>query len=236
MARAPEKPTSATYAALDDAFASFNKELFGGELPPVVFVFVRKAGMRGHYIPAAWRSRADAPGSEAGPTNLADEIALNPDYLRTADTTTVLSTMVHEMVHQLQRVAGSPSRGSYHNEEWARMMDAVGLTPSHTGLPGGKRTGQQMTHHIETGGRFEVAAATLVDKGWSFKWEARPQAARGLPVNVPADIDQDNEGDGDPVERPPSKVRYRCPQCGQNAWAKPDANLMCGDCLQHLIP
>jgi transcription elongation factor Elf1 len=27
-----------------------------------------------------------------------------------------------------------------------------------------------------------------------------------------------------------SKTKYTCPQCGQNAWAKPQANLLCGDC------
>jgi hypothetical protein len=27
-------------------------------------------------------------------------------------------------------------------------MESIGLVPSNTGLPGGKRTGQQMTHYI----------------------------------------------------------------------------------------
>jgi len=27
-----------------------------------------------------------------------------------------------------------------------------------------------------------------------------------------------------------SKTKFTCPECGQNAWAKPDAALICGDC------
>jgi len=27
-----------------------------------------------------------------------------------------------------------------------------------------------------------------------------------------------------------TKTRYVCGACGQEAWAKPEANLMCGDC------
>jgi len=29
-----------------------------------------------------------------------------------------------------------------------------------------------------------------------------------------------------------SKTKYTCPDCGQNAWARPEANLMCGDCRE----
>jgi protein-arginine kinase activator protein McsA len=27
-----------------------------------------------------------------------------------------------------------------------------------------------------------------------------------------------------------SKTKFTCPECGQNAWAKPDALLICGEC------
>jgi transcription elongation factor Elf1 len=29
-----------------------------------------------------------------------------------------------------------------------------------------------------------------------------------------------------------SKTKYTCPSCGLNAWAKPDAPLVCGDCQE----
>ena len=35
-------------------------------------------------------------------------------------------------------------------------MEAIGLMPSHSGKPGGKRTGQQMTHYILDGGSYDT--------------------------------------------------------------------------------
>jgi hypothetical protein len=29
-------------------------------------------------------------------------------------------------------------------------------------------------------------------------------------------------------------VKYTCPTCGQNAWAKPEASLVCGDCQEEM--
>ena len=52
---------------------------------------------------------------------------------------------------------GKPSRGGYHNKEWAEKMKEVGLIPSNTGLPGGKQTGQRMTHFFTKNGAFQKA-------------------------------------------------------------------------------
>ena len=38
------------------------------------------------------------------------------------------------------------------------MMGAIGLIPSDTGAPGGKQTGQKVSHYIAGGGRFERLA------------------------------------------------------------------------------
>jgi len=57
------------------------------------------------------------------------------------------------MCHLEQHHFGKPS-GAYHNKEWAKMMHAVGLMPSNTGKPGGKQTGQTVSHYIVTGGPF----------------------------------------------------------------------------------
>jgi len=35
-------------------------------------------------------------------------------------------------------------------------------------------------------------------------------------------------------EQRESKTSFTCPQCGQNAWAKPDAMLICGVCASEL--
>jgi hypothetical protein len=43
---------------------------------------------------------------------------------------------------------GIPPRRSYHDRQWAATMKEIGLRPSTTGEPGGKETGQSVTHYI----------------------------------------------------------------------------------------
>ena len=67
----------------------------------------------------------------------------------------VMATLVRQMVHLWQETYGQPSSKWYFNREWAEKMAGIGLIPSATGLPGGKRTGQGIKHYIEAEGRFE---------------------------------------------------------------------------------
>ena len=229
------RPTPETYLSLEKAFEHFNQRLFQNRLPAVVFVLSRKPGMRGHFVPARWRRRGGAgkPGPKANVT-LADEICLHPDDLATQDPEETLGVLVHQMVHQEQWVSGSPSRGGYHNHEWAGLMRTVGLIPTSTGEPGGRPVGQQVDHCVEPGGPFEHAAQELMKSGWDFAWEALPTK----PIRVPVDdAAAPVGGTAEPETEAPTttRQRYTCPDCGLNAWAKPQSNLMCGDCLKHLV-
>jgi len=142
-----------------------------------------------------------------------DEIALNPDTFENRSDTEILSTLVHEMTHLWQSHYGKKvSRKSYHNAEWAGKMELIGLMPSDTGKPGGKRTGQRMTHYIIEAGPFQVEVEKLIKSGFKLTWQCKSTEAK--------------------QKQPKSKIKYSCPECGQNAWAKPDAKLMCGQCEQ----
>ena len=66
------------------------------------------------------------------------------------------------MVHQWQAHHGTPGRGRYHNDEWADKMERIGLMPSSTGQPGGRRTGDHMADYAIEGGRFLKACKELV--------------------------------------------------------------------------
>jgi len=81
-----------------------------------------------------------------------DEIALNSGTFAQRTDEEILSTLVHEMVHHWQGHFGKPGRGRYHNHQWADKMEALGLVPTHTGLPGGRKVGQLVTHSIVAGG------------------------------------------------------------------------------------
>jgi hypothetical protein len=61
---------------------------------------------------------------------------------------------------------GKPSRSGYRNKKWAGMMKAVGMIPSDTGAPSGRKVGQKVSHYIEADGRFEHACADLVKQGF----------------------------------------------------------------------
>jgi hypothetical protein len=114
------------------------------------------------------------------------------------------------MCHIWQFRFGDPGRGRYHNKEWADRMEALDLMPSDTEQSGGKRTGQRMTHYIVDGGPFDRAAAELLASGWAVK---RGSGA----IEKPRGSDR-------------SKVKFTCAACGQNAWAKDGARLVCGEC------
>jgi predicted SprT family Zn-dependent metalloprotease len=184
----------------------FNEQLFGGTLPPVLLNLSRKGRhVRGFFAPDRW---------EKG-TARTHEISLNPQFLKERSVIETAATLVHELVHLWQAVLGTPSRTSYHNREWATQMEAVGLIPSDTGTPGGKRTGQRMSHYVLPGGPFERAFQAM-PPAYLLPWlcvEAKP-ASR---------------------PRRPRKMKYRCPGCRQNVWGKPDLALLCATCHQPFV-
>ena len=87
------------------------------------------------------------------------------------------------------------------------------MQPSDTGQPGGKETGQKVSHYVIEGGAFAKSFAKLEARGFKLRWQSR--AAADDPARV---------------KKSASKTKYACPGCGQNAWAKPDARLICGEC------
>jgi ribosomal protein S27AE len=200
-------PTAGTYCGLAEAYTFFNARLFSGRLSPCLITLQRRRKAYGYFADARFRAR---DGSQ-----VTDEIALNPSYFAGCGVEETLSTLVHEMVHLEQAHFGGPSRSGYHNAEWARMMRAVGLIPSATGEPGGKETGQRVSHFIEPGGRFVRACSELI-----------AQQRKMVPY-----VEADHEAERETREKKAaSKTRYTCPRCGVNAWAKPRTPLACGAC------
>jgi predicted SprT family Zn-dependent metalloprotease len=195
--------TTQEYKKLDAAFEFFNMRLFKGELPPCLITLNRHRRFYGYFSGGMFVSRIS-------PSKV-DEIALNPETFEGRTDKEILSTLVHEMVHLQQHHFGKPSRANYHNKQWADWMEEIGLMASKTGEPGGKKTGQGMTHYIIEGGPFECACDI-----W-LKGEDVQIGFNSLKA-------------GSSKSQSNSKVKYSCPACGQNAWAKPGAFLKCGLC------
>lgn len=201
-----DTPTLTTYQTLDRAFHHFNDRLFDNQLPAPVFLIHRKRGAHGYFWAEQFVHR------ETG--ERLDEIALNP-HTMDRDLPSILSTVVHEMVHLKQQHFGKPSKGG-HNREWAKMMDEVGLEPTSTGQPGGKRTGKKVTHMIVPEGPFDRACRELLEQGFDLPWFSPPPEAGERKKDL-------------------SKVKFTCPECEAKAWAKQGSQLVCGSCSQPMV-
>jgi hypothetical protein len=203
MSRKTKSPTAEQYTNLQAAYDYFNEVLFDKTLADCI-ITLRSHGKRtlGLFHAEQWQHGADT----------CHEIALSPAHLR-RPVRDVFGTLVHEMCHLWQQDHGKPSRSGYHNREWGTKMKEIGLHPSHTGEPGGKEVGQQMTHYIVEGGPFDVAVDAMPDSVL-LPW-----------VGV------------EPVEKEKkssNKVKYHCPTCDVTAWGKGGILLLCGNCEEEL--
>lgn len=238
-------PTQESYSELQLAYDHFNRELFHGGLPHCLFTFQRKKSTYGYFSPNRF---ANDHGKKT------DEIAMNPAFFAVVPVKKTLQTIVPEMTHLWHHHNGKPGRRGYHNLEWARKMEEIGLMPSSTGAPGGKRTGEHMSDYIIPGGRFEMAANALLAGSFGITWKDRYPDSIALQriLLAPPTIDEPGtesmavsiktlEALDIPIaeiqnqDNLSNREKYSCPDCGINAWGKPGLNLMCGDCNVELV-
>ncbi len=206
------KPTLDQAAAYQKAFDHFNAALFDGQLPFAYLNFSRHAGAKGFFSPERWGKAGDN-----GADDVLHEISLNPDLLLRPPNE-YYSTLAHEMCHHWQHCFGSPSRNGYHNMEWARKMVEIGLTPTASGLPDGKPTGQRITHIIEPDGAFSRAFSQLP------KEALLPWVSGGVR----------DEQEPKPTKPRSTKFEYSCPECKTSIWAlTSELEAFCGKCGEH---
>lgn len=193
--------TEQLFKSVNGAYDYFNKELFEGKLGDCIINFSRKRGAAGFFWADKWE----------GDSSRKHEISLNPECMG-RDLKEIYSTLVHEMVHYWQEVFGKPSKGNYHNKEWARKMISIGLIPSHNGLPKGKMTGTKMTHYIEEGGLFEQVFNKMPSE---LKLSVLGLKSYGrLTFN--------------------SQVKYVCESCEYSLRGKSGLSIICGKCNHKL--
>lgn len=156
------RPTEEAYAELQQAYDHFNERLFEEQLTGALLTLQREKDTFGYF------SRNRFVGRNAG--EKVDEIAMNPSYFAVVPLVEVLQTLVHEMCHQWQHHFGNPGRGRYHNQEWAGMMERIGLMPSDTGRPGGRKVGEKMAEYAIEGGSFLRACKELISEEFKLTW------------------------------------------------------------------
>ena len=221
-------PTQEQFTALNGAYVYFNKALFGNELPGCILNFSRLHGTHGFMAPERWKRQ----GEKNFGTH---EISLTPTTLYRTPVL-IFSTLVHEMAHLWQWEFGNPSRNGYHNREWAAKMKEIGLIPSNTGQPGGMETGQNMTHYIEKGGKYEKAFEKMPDKYLlpftALDGEVMKRLIEGTDEGGGGDEETKRRVERLKKLRPPAKnkTKYTCPVCKASVWGRPGLLLHHKDC------
>jgi hypothetical protein len=205
------------YAQLARAYQWFNEKLFDGVLPPIegtpdakdsdvvlIFTAARKAKSQGYFSPNRWDQRG-------GDGKVVHEVNLNPDHFYGKHDDWICSVLVHEMTHAWQYVhsENEPNR-NYHNREWAAKMEGLGLMPSNTNAPGGKRIGVSVGHYILKGGPFAKAFTQLADTGFKFELESKAYNVK--------------------ERKPSSKNEFFCRHGHQKTWGKAKLDLLCAVC------
>ena len=202
-----KSPTLMHYKTFQDAYEYFNVTLFSNALPHVMITMQRGKAYRGYFWAEKFTGRNDD-------TIIINEIALNPDTFEKLSDREVLSVLVHEQAHCWQHEHGEPARKGYHDKEWAHKMKEVGLYPSSTGAQGGKETGQKVSHYIIEGGAFDKACGALLATGFKLEWNSHVAASMAASKGKAA----------------PTRAKFVCTICHQQAMAKPSARLACGAC------
>jgi hypothetical protein len=138
------------------------------------------------------------------------------------------------MVHLWQWEFGSPSRNGYHNKEWAEKMEQVGLIPSDTGQPGGKKTGQSMTHYIAENGKYETVFSKLPESYLlpftSVEGDLIGRLVNGMNGSDPKAKNPISSKKANLIRPGRKKTKYSCPSCKANVWGKPKLEIRCVAC------
>lgn len=159
-----ERPTDEAYQQLQKAYDFYNEHLFDGVLPQCLITLHRHPRSMAYFSPARFSSKSGVK---------TDEIAMNIAYFAICTIEDTLSTLGHEQCHLWQYHFGTPGKKGYHNKEWAEKMVEIGLTPTSTGLPGGKTVGEKVGHYIEPDGKFAVATNELLSSFFDLSWYDR---------------------------------------------------------------
>ena len=212
-------PAETLIAELQLAYSYFNEALFKGELPNCMLTIDYSGRtILGYYKPLSFVSKDGV---------LVDQISMNPKFLISEKLSDVLSTLAHEMGHlYIFNIGDKKTVNGYHCKKWVAIMEEIGLIPSNTGKPGGKKTGYQMNHYILAGGPFDNACEVLFEKGFKISWGmATAQMVNDFLYGDPSGKLVPSE----PKDKSKGKVKFVCPVCSKPAWAAESRKLICGD-------
>lgn len=204
------KPPSHPLQQLHHAYHAINERFFSGALPGCEIRFSTRQGSEGHYRPGA------LPSGELCPA--LDQIAIGAHL----SSSKMIESLAHQACHQYRQHSRQPPRRAYHDQVWAEKMVEIGLQPSSTGLPGGRVTGQKVSHYLLEGGGLSLLIRELHDQG--------------LDINLAAAAGPAGAGTRSANKKAWARTKYTCAGCNKSVLGGDQYNLVCGDCQLPLTP
>ncbi|WP_060515478.1 hypothetical protein [Pseudomonas sp. NBRC 111132] len=198
------KPPSHPLQQLQHAYHAINERFFSGALPGCEIGFSTRHGSEGHYRPGA------LPSGELCPA--LDQIAIGAHL----SSSKMIESLAHQACHQYRQHSGPPPRRSYHDQVWAEKMVEIGLQPSSTGMPGGRVTGQKVSHYLLEGGGLSLLIRELHDQG--------------LNINLAGAAGPAGAGLRSANKKAWARTKYTCAGCNKSVLGGDQFNLVCGDC------
>ncbi len=197
-------PTIEQSQALQIAFDILNYSLFDNTLPNCLITLSARGKSNGYFAPKRWNKAADD----------SHEIALNAELL--GQQQLIFEVLARQMVSLWQHEHGKPMRPDYCNTEWAIKMEEIGLIPSDTGQPGGKKTGFRVQHYVDPNGRFKQLMMNIPED--AFPWKTVMTGHRKAAKQT--------------------RVKYVCRRCDNNVRGVSGLKMMCHthDCNSWLVP
>lgn len=259
MSATTNKPTIKAYEELQNAYDFFNKRLFDGELPALMITFQRGKKTLGYFSPERFSGESKLSELAMNPDffaarSLADTLSTLVHEM--------VHVWQHYMPVKKSR-GGYHCRIWGGKMESIGLMPSntakvggkkTGQQMSHYIMPNGAFQ-EAVLELIKDGfsiswwdvygeGRIiDSAIDVSILSDWTDKADGDEELIEKLTLTASRKIQpEEGKGEGGPnieLGRPITKgasnrSKYNCEGCNLNAWAKPAANLQCGDCNQKM--
>lgn len=200
-------------------FKALNEEYFDGALPMPIITIQSTPKAYGHFTPwDAYRIK-----DEKGEMHGAVEVNIGAGTLdRSIES--VVSTLQHELIHYycyLNNIKDTSRCGQYHNKKFRDEAEARGLHIEYD-----SRIGWSITEPTEELIDFIISCGFEDIQIGRNEWTSFVGAGGS------------KAGSGGAVAPKPKKSNSRkmiCPCCGNIARVTKPTNLICGDCMEHMI-
>ena len=231
-----DKLFSEAIVELEGMYNLVNNVLFESKDVKIELPVLITIQSRGKHHAYGWVTAAKAWTDDKG-SDLAYELNIAAESLArpTAD---IFNTLVHEMCHlvNIQRGVMDYTNSQRHNKNFKEVCDLVGLYCEQMG-----RFGWAATHEPDkNSAELKAILQAYMDNG---KPEALAMQRKDYPLKVTkggseagSDAGSEAGSDATPKKRKSNQIKYICPKCGASVRATRKLNLVCGDCMEKMLP